>query len=150
MLSSARYQGHKLYGIKGTSVYANGLRAVVSDCGKASKSADARDKYFLSAATEFDESPAKAFRSELPGLEAARAALAASIAELVDALPQLENCGAHAFSRQRVSQGSRQLQQHVIGRNARALDSGTVDVEDLNMLLTAARSTIVGIRGALA
>ena len=150
MLSSARYQGHKLYGIKGISVYANGLRAVVSDCGKASKSADARDKYFLSAATEFDESPAKAFRSELPGLEAARAALAASIAELVDALPQLENCGGHAFSRQRVSQGSRQLQQHVMGRNARALDSGTVDVQDLNSLLTVARSTIVGIRGALA
>ena len=139
-----------MYGIKGISVYANGLRAVFSDCGKASKSADARDKYFLSAATEFDESPAKAFRSELPALEAARAALAASIAELVDALPQLENCGGHAFSRQRVSQGFRQLQQHVMGRNARALDSGTVDVQDLNSLLTVARSTIVGIRGALA
>ena len=73
-----------MYGIRGIAVYADGLRAVVSDCGKASKSSDARDKYFLSAASEFDDSPAKAFRSELPALEAARAALAASVAELGD------------------------------------------------------------------
>lgn len=149
-MSHARFQGHKLYGINGISVYADGLRAVVSECGKASKSSDARDKYFLSAASEFDESAAKAFRSEVPALEAARAALAASIAELGDALPKLESCGAHAFSRQRASQNLRKLQEQVVGRVGSASHSSAVDAEDLNLLLSAARSTIVNIRGALA
>lgn len=148
--ADAAFQGHKLYGISGISVYAEGLRAVVSECGKASKSSDARDKYFLSAASEFDESAAKAFRSEVPALEAARAALAASIAELGDALPKLESCGAHAFSRQRVSRNLRKLQEQVVGRVGSASHSSAVDAEDLNLLLSAARSTIVNIRGALA
>merc|ERR1711920_413531 len=100
----------------GIAVYADGLRAVVSDCGKASKSSDARDKYFLSAASEFDDSPAKAFRSELPALEAARAALAASVAELGDASPKLESCGVHAFARQRTSRNLGQLHKQVLAR----------------------------------
>ena len=139
-----------MYGIRGISVYADGLRAVVSDCGKAAKSSDGRDNYFLSAAGEFDDSPAKAFRSELPALEAARAALASSIAELGDALPKLESCGVHAFSRQRKLRNFGQLHKQVVARVGSASALSTVDAEDLDGLLTAARSTIVSIRGALA
>ena len=145
-----RFQGHTLYGIKGISVFANGLLAVVSECGKASKSSDARDKYFLSTASEFDDSPAKAFRSELPALEAARAALAASISELSDALPQLESCGVHAFSRQQASQTFERFRKQDITRGGSTTQLSAVDAEDLNLLLAAARSTIVSIRGVLA
>ena len=139
-----------MYGIRVVSVYAQGLRAVVSDCGKAAKSADARDKYFLTTANEFDESPAKSFRSELPALESARAALAASIAELSDALPKLESCGIHAFPRQLAAQKLGRLRKQVAARGSSAASPSAVDTEDLDMLLKAARSTIVSIRGALA
>jgi len=139
-----------LYGIKEISVYADSLRAIVSECGKASKSSDARDKYFLSAANEFDDAPAKAFRSELPSLEAARAALAASISELGDALPKLASCGAHSLSRMHYSQNSTQLHKQVISRVGSVSPLSAVDAQDLNLLLTAARTTIVSIRGALA
>lgn len=145
-----RFQGHRLYGIRAVSVYAQGLRAVVSDCGKASKSSDARDKYFLATASEFDESPAKSFRSELPALESARAALAASIAELSDALPKLDSCGMHALPRQRAFQNLGQLRKQVVARGSSASSSSAVDTEDLDVLLRTARSTIVSIRGALA
>ena len=138
-----------MYGIRVVSVYAQGLRAVVSDCGKAAKSADARDKYFLTAANEFDESPAKSFRSESPALESARAALAASIAELSDALPKLESCGVHALPRQHAAQ-KLGLRKQVAARASSATSPSVVDTEDLDMLLKAARSTIVSIRGALA
>ena len=124
-----------MYGIRGIAVYADGLRAVVSDCGKAAKSSDGRDKYFLSAAGEFDDSPA---------------ALASSIAELGDALPKLESCGVHAFSRQRKLRNFGQLHKQVVARVGSASALSTVDAEDLDGLLTAARSTIVSIRGALA
>lgn len=145
-----RFQGHRLYGIRAVSVYAQGLRAVVSDCGKAAKSSDARDKYFLTAANEFDESPAKSFLSELPALESAKAALAVSIAELSDALPKLESCGMHAFSRQRAFQKLAQMREQVVARGSSVSSLSAVDTEDLDVLLKAARSTIVTIRGALA
>lgn len=148
--TDASFQGHTLYGIKEISVYADSLRAIVSECGKASKSSDARDKYFLSAANEFDDAPAKAFRSELPSLEAARAALAASISELGDALPKLASCGVHSLSRMRYSQNSTQLHKQVISRVGSVSPLSAVDAQDLNLLLTAARTTIVSIRGALA
>ena len=126
------------------------MRAVVSECGKASKSSDARDKYFLSTASEFDDSPAKTFRSELPALEAARAALAASISELSDALPQLESCGVHASFRQQASQTFERVRRQDITRGGSTSQLSAVDTEDLNLLLAAARSTIVSIRGVLA
>lgn len=148
--TGATFQGHRLYGIRTVSVYAQGLRAVVSDCGKASKSSDARDKYFLTAATEFDEAPAKSFLSELPALESARVALAANIAELSDALPKLESCGMHALSRQRASQKLGQMRKQIVARGSSASLLSAVDTEDLDVLLKAARSTIISIRGALA
>ena len=150
VISLRRFQGHALYGIKGISVFASGLRAVVSECGKAAKSSDARDKYFLSAASEFDDSPAKAFRSEVPALEAARAALAASISELSDASPQLENCGLHVFSRQQDFQKFERFGKHDIASGGSTSPFSVVDAEELNLLLAAARSAIVRIRGALA
>ena len=122
----------------------------MSECGKASKSFDARDKYSVSAAKEFDDALAKASRSELPSLAAARAALAASICVFGDALPKLASCGAHAFSRMRYSQNSTQLHKQVISHVGSGSPLSAVDAQDLNLLLTAARTTIVSIRGALA
>ena len=40
-------QGHLLYGIKSVSVFASRLQAIVTECSKAARSTDARDKYFL-------------------------------------------------------------------------------------------------------
>ena len=145
-----RFQGHRLYGIRAVSVYAQGLRAVVSDCGKAAKSSDARDKYFLTAATEFDEAPAKSFLSELPALESARAALAPDIAELSNALPKLESCGTHAFPRQLAFQKLGQMRKQIVARGSSASSLSAFDTEDLDVILKAARSTIISIRGALA
>merc|ERR1712066_668518 len=96
------------------------------------KSFDARDKYFLSSASETDVSPAKAVRSEMPSLEAAKAALAATISELVDALPRLEICGVRNLSRQRTLQNAMQTRRQAI---ARVGDAGVVDIDDLNVLL---------------
>ena len=61
-------------------------------CAIAAKSIDARDKYFLSYVAEFDPSPAKALRSELPLLEAAKASLTTAVSDLADVMPQLSSC----------------------------------------------------------
>ena len=108
-----------MYGIKALSVMTPSLRSVVEDCADASRSRDARDKYFQSYVGEAVSCSSKALRSELPSLEvraflckpcrylydlvrkwydlffaqAARAALAGVAGELVDTLPKLSSCG---------------------------------------------------------
>ena len=150
VVALTRFQGHLLYGINAISIFSDGLRAVVSDCAKAAKSFDARDKYFLSSASETDVSPAKAVRSEMPSLEAAKAALAATVSELVDALPRLEICGVHNLSRQRTLQNAMQTRRQAIARVGDATLPGVVDIDDLNVLLIEARAAIISIRSALA
>ena len=49
-------------------------------------------------------------------LDAARAALSATISELVDALPKLEMCGAHGFSRQRAAGNGTHARQQILAR----------------------------------
>ena len=150
MVARARFQSHLLYGINAISIFADGLRAVVSDCAKAAKSSDARDKYFLSSASEADVSPATAVRSEMPSLEAAKAALAATVSELVDALPRLHICGVHTLSRQHTMQNAMQTRTQTIARVGDATLPGLVDLDDLNVLLIEARAAVISIRSALA
>lgn len=63
------YAGHKLFGIRSIIVVASQLRTSVEQCSKASRSADARDKYFAAYVPEFDPSYGKTLSSEVPALE---------------------------------------------------------------------------------
>ena len=139
-----------LYGIKTLSVFGDGLRAVLSECGRAAKSSDARDKYFLSSVSEVDLAPGRALRSELPALDAAQAALSATISELVDALPKLEMCGAHGFSRQRAAGNGTHVRQQILARVRGVAAPSGVDTDNLDSLLTAARAAVISMRSALA
>merc|ERR1712224_110114 len=73
--------GKLAYGIREVKVYGSGLKTIVQDCGEASGSTDARDKWFLSAVTDFDP----AAKSALGGyalLKAATGSLASVTAQL--------------------------------------------------------------------
>merc|ERR1712087_40789 len=75
-----------------------GMQSIVEDCAVAAKSKDARDKYFQSYVGDYGTCSSTALRSELPSLEAAKAAVASTVSELVDVLPKLASCkGAAAL-----------------------------------------------------
>ena len=62
-------EGHSVYAISSIGVFANELGSVVEDCAVAAKSKDARDKFFMSRASEFDPASGAALGSELVSLE---------------------------------------------------------------------------------
>ena len=68
------------------------MRTVLESCAVAAKSGDARDKYFAVAVGSFDPAAGAQLRSELPGLEAADAALAAAVTELAEVVPDAHAC----------------------------------------------------------
>ena len=68
------------------------IRAVLEPCAVAAKSGDARDKYFAVGVGSFDPAAGAQLRSELPGLEAADAALAAAVTELAEVVPDVHAC----------------------------------------------------------
>ena len=80
-------RGHALYGVRSFKVMSPQMRAVLELCAVAAKSGDARDKYFAVAVGSFDPAAGAQLRSELPGLEAADAALAAAVTELAEVVP---------------------------------------------------------------
>ena len=84
--------GHALYGVRSFKVMAPQMRAVLEPCAVAAKSGDARDKYFAVAVGSFDPAAGAQLRSELPGLEAADAALAAAVTELAEVVPDVHAC----------------------------------------------------------
>ena len=154
-----RLQGHLLYGIKSVSVFASRLHAIVTECSKAARSTDARDKYFFVSAREYDPSVAKSFSAEAPALEAAKATLASTVSELANVLPKLSSCvgGAMATKSDASARIHNEQGQFVSARThmrnavGHFRDESDADVdEDLDALLAEARATIIKIRGALA
>ena len=149
-----RFKGHLLYGISNVVVYADQLESVVDDCAKASRSSDARDKYFLAKVSQFDASPAKELSKELPALEAAKASLAAAAAELAAAVPDIDNCKGG-----NLAQGTADALR-LTTFTAKDLPFGTsanladevigMDVFGMDALLKEARDSILVLRGALA
>merc|ERR1719453_1732401 len=93
----AQWHGKTAYGIRRIAVISPRLHSVVEKCDVASKSADARDKYFLSYVGDFDPCPSKALRAEVPALESAITSLASASSKLADKLPELGSCGVHSF-----------------------------------------------------
>ena len=87
-----------MYGIKSVSVFASRLQAIVTECSKAARSTDARDKYFLVSAREYDPSAAKSLLAEAPALDAAKATLASTVSELGNVLPKLSSCVGAAMA----------------------------------------------------
>ena len=149
-IPSCRFQGHLLYGIQSVVVFADRLRSVVSDCAKAAQSSDARDKYFLSHVGEFESFPSKGLRSELPALEAARASLEATVAELVDRMPQLDACRPAALPSLSANE-TLPVGQHLhVSANGAESERKGFAVGELTSLLAEARSCIMEVRGVLA
>jgi len=156
--TSGMIQGHAVYGIKKLAVYSPRLRSMVEDCAEASKSHDARDKYFQTYVSESASCSSKALRSELPSLEAAQASLAATASELVDILPNLSSCrrAASSFRKGVLSRGGGQ---RATKKNKQTLvaDSTTSlgpDIEKQNnidffatrSLMSEARAAIIAVR----
>ena len=155
-------------------MHAERLRAVIEDCTQAAKSTDARDKLFFSHVGDYDPFPAKALRSELPSLEAAKASLAATASELVEVLPQLNLRRVESLARRfrqsehraplisnLASVGNAAVSQNAVARlirsksvsNGRAQlidEQNGVDTVGLDLLLQEARSAILTLRGVLA
>ena len=148
-----------MYGINSVSVFASRLHAIVTECSKAARSMDARDKYFLVSAREYDPSVAKSLSAEAPALEAAKATLASTVSELANVLPKLSSCvGGAMATKSDASARIHNEQGHFVSASTRMRsavghfrDESDADVdEDLDALLAEARATIIKIRGALA
>lgn len=153
-----RFQDHTIYGIKSIALYAPRLQAVVDRCAIAAKSIDARDKYFLAHVGEFDPSPAKALRSELPLLEAAKASLTTAVSDLADVMPQLSSCQKQgALIRASPHHPNASTVIPKIGnpasfalRQQTRIDSGfTKTAHAVEALMAEARSTILAVHKAL-
>ena len=83
-------EGHALYGMRSFKVMSPQMRTVLESCAVAAKSGDARDQYFAVAVGGFGPAAGAQLRSELPGLEAADAALAAAVTELAEVAPDAQ------------------------------------------------------------
>lgn len=131
----------------------------MTECSKAARSTDARDKYFLVSAREYDPSAAKSLSAEAPALEAAKATLASTVSELANVLPKLGSCVGEAMATKGAAsaRAHKELRQIVSARThmrsalGHFRDESDANVEeDLDALLAEARATIIKIRGALA
>lgn len=158
--ASASFHGRAVYGIRELVVRAPRLQTIVEDCAAAAGSADARDKYFANYVGEVGPCSSKALRSELPALEAARASVAAVVAELAEALPKMSSCHGTAGFISRTG-GSRTVAHsgrsdaHATSGNAAAIvqkvdSQNGVDTSAVAALLAEARRVIVAARAALA
>jgi len=93
----AQFRGKTAFGIRRFAVISPRLHTVVDKCEVVAKSADARDKHFLSYVGNFDPCPSKSLRSEVPALESAITALASASSKLAAKFPELGSCGVHSF-----------------------------------------------------
>ena len=132
--------GHALYGVRSFKVMAPQMRTVLEPCAVAAKSGDARDKYFAVGVGSFDPAAGAQLRSELPGLEAADAALAAAVTELAEVVPDVHACKKKgvAFSKKSKSRegSSRRL-------------FGAAELAEQKALFGEAKQTILSARSFL-
>ena len=138
--------GHALYGIASFRLTGNGLKSVVDNCVAASKNSDCRDKYFLSYVGAYDASNAHSLRGELPALEAIQTSVAATTAELAEAISKLDSCGATkaSFATARAAR----LNDGVAYPDHSGALSG-LDAAAVKDLLMEARAVIIQMRSAL-
>merc|ERR1712232_42089 len=135
--------GQAVYGIASLDLNANGMTTIVEECSVAAKSADCRDKYFLSYVGEFDPFPARTLRGELPGLEAAQTSLAGATAELAEAVSKLDSCGAFLVA-------VTSVQQNAAAAGIELLDEpSSLNAASARDLLREARTVIVRMRSSL-
>ena len=139
-----RLRSHPLYGISDVAFFAGRASAMVQDCAQAAKSADARDKYFVSYVGEFDPCPGKALLGELPALDAAKASVAAASTELADMLSRASKCSPRA------SFGKMVVEPPLLIARAGAEETIGLDENSLRLLLSEARAAIIMAREALA
>ena len=132
--------GHAFYGVRSFKVMAPQMRAVLEPCAVAAKSGDARDKYFAVAVGSFDPAAGAQLRSELPGLEAADAALAGAVTELAEVVPDVHACKKKgvAFSKKSKSRE---------GSSRRPF--GAAELAEQKALFDEAKQTIVSARSFL-
>ena len=120
-------EGHALYGVRSFKVMSPQMRTVLESCAVAAKSGDAR----------FDPAAGAQLRSELPGLEAADAALAAAVTELAEVAPDAHACKKKgvAFSKKGKSRE---------GSSRRLL--GAAELAEQKALFDEAKQTILSAR----
>lgn len=159
--SYGSYAGHAVLGIKSLSIFAARLRTVVEDCAAASRSIDARDKYFQTFVNDFAVGDSKALRSELPSLEAAQASLTATVTELMDVLPKLALCGkgtalashlkaGHSVSMRAGAQRFSARPASISSRMGNVVEAQNgIDGDGITSMLGEARKVIIAARSAL-
>ena len=133
-------EAHALYGVRSFKVMSPQMRTVLESCAVAAKSGDARDKYFAVAVGSFGPAAGAQLRSELPGLEAADAALAAAVTELAEIVSDAHACKKKgvAFSKKGKS---------CEGSSRRLL--GPAELDEQKALFDEAKQTIVFARRLL-
>merc|ERR1719158_2063683 len=145
-----KIRGRSIFGISSLSFFSNQMETVAEDCSHAEQSADARDKFFIVAATAQDDAPLNRLRAVLPALDVAAASLATSMSALFDAMPLVSACKGTGGSL--LAEGGHVRMQETngnvaVGSRARAVlgKDGTadVDLESAEMLFETARSAIL-------
>lgn len=132
--------GEPIYGIKSIAVLASRLDVALDDCGTASQSKDARDKYFPVVVSDFAPDASAALQAELPAVAAAKASLSAALGDVV-ALPGCSDEAALLGTSALLVTSSKTQSD---GDAAAGLDNA-----DVKLLLATARSMIVNARDAL-
>ena len=137
-----RLRARPVFGISDVALFAAPVGAMVQDCSQAAKSADARDKFFLSYVGQFDPCPGKALLGELPALAAAKASVAGTSSELAEMLSRATKCLPRGALREATVEPV-----HMLGRAGADVTVG-LDEASLSMVLSEARATIIKAREA--
>ena len=130
-------EGNALYGVRSFKAMSPQRRTLLESCAVAAKSGDAHDQYFAVAVGSFDPAAGAQLRSELPGLEAADAALAAAVTEFAEVAPDAHACKKKgvAFSKKGKSRE---------GSSRRLL--GAAELAEQKVLFDEAKQTILSAR----
>jgi len=151
--------GHSYYAIKSISVLAPRLRGALDDCAVASRSKDARDKYFPSYVSNFDSSATAVLEAELPLLAAAKTSLSSVLSKVAALTPKVSECRSLQSMRANVhdagqAQGDSLIVLNRLDSQAPGLESLVdsergIDTAGIKAFLASAKTTIVNLRSAL-